>query len=89
MSGNSLTVRSRNFIIFRKAEAYKENGADDNVVVTGFRVPPFPGKYKILVEHVGYGNPAIPKDIDARLRKVRDELKDPYELPQKISVESF
>ncbi|MBU0527275.1 carboxypeptidase-like regulatory domain-containing protein [Candidatus Micrarchaeota archaeon] len=89
MSGNNLTVRSRNYIFFRTVEVYNENEGRGGTIITGFRFPLFPGKYKILVDHVGYGNPGIPPDIDNRLKRVHDELKDPHELPKKIPVRDY
>lgn len=88
MGGNGITVKSRNFILFRTAEAVIGSGPG-STVVTGFRVPFFPGRYRILVEGIGYGNPQLPKALDNTLDKVRKELDDPHELPKKIPVREF
>ncbi len=88
MGGNGITIKSRNFILFRTAEAVIERGPGITVV-TGFRVPLFRGKYRILVEGIGYGKPNLPKSLDSTLDKVRESLEDPHELPKKIKVREF
>ena len=87
MGGNGITIKTRNFILFRTAEAVI-NGPE-TTVVTGFRLPFFRGKYRILTEGIGYGRPRLPEDIDSTLDKVKAGLEDPHELPKKIPVREF
>jgi hypothetical protein len=88
MGGNGISIKSSNFILFRSAEAVVDNGPK-TTVVTGFRVPLFPGKYRILVEHISYGTPDLPKNLDATLEKVKKSLGDPYGLPKKIPIREY
>lgn len=88
MGGNGITIKSRNFILFRTAEAVIEKGRE-TTIITGIRMPLFPGRYRILVEGIGYGTPRLPKSLDSTLEKVKEELGDPHELPKKIRVREF
>lgn len=88
MGGNGITVKSRNFILFRTAEAVVGNGSE-TTIVTGFRVPLFPGRYRILVEGIAYGTPKLPKNLDTSLDKVKKSLDDPHELPKRIPVGEY
>jgi len=88
MGGNGITIKTRNFILFRTAEAVVGQGSE-TTVVTGFRVPLFPGKYRILVEGITYGTPRFPKNLDDALEKVKKGIDDSRELPKKIPVREY
>ncbi len=88
MGGNGITVKTRNFILFRTAEAVVGSGSE-TTIVTGFRVPGFRGKYRILVEGITYGTPRFPKNLEKTLEKVAKGIEDPHELPKKIPVKEY
>ena len=77
-------IKSRNFLLFRTAQATVKNQGQE-VTVKGFRFIGLPGRYRIGVEE-GYGYTPLPKSTRRMIETVRTELRDKHDLPKRIRV---
>jgi len=56
------------------------------VHVEGFRLPLFPGRYRILVEGIHYGMQPDTRGLGDMIDRVHEALADPYKRPEKVAI---